>query len=246
MIKKTSLYQLNNNVLNTLVTRLLVAIKAVSFVNNGTTAKIIADVSALNDKLTKSLNTSLKSEHSEILKALDLLRDDAFRAIRDAILACSRRLNETYRLNAQKLLKIFKSHGWSLWKENYQEESAKMNSLLLELRGEEAKAAIAAISLTEWFEELEKSEDDFEDAFQNKASNDLRKEYIAVAKIRPDLIKNTNDLLEQINLDAKYSPKPGNYTELVKTINNILEEASILAKSAKTRKTNDIDEVAGE
>jgi len=48
----------------------------------------------------------------------------------------------------------------------------------------------------------------------------------------------TNELLDRINSDARYSKDPEVYTELINTINNILEESSTLAKSRKTRNEN--------
>ena len=110
-----------------------------------------------------------------------------------------------------------------------------MNSLLLELEKEEAQASLAELNLTEWFQELKKAQADFEMAFQNKANDDSKKDFVALQTIRPEIIKNANELLEQINSNAKYNDEPEVYTELVKTINNILEETSTLAKSRKTR-----------
>jgi len=238
MIKKISFSGLKNNELNTLVNRIIKAIKPLPKVNAGVVAKIFALLIELNKQLTKTLNTSFKTEHSDILKLLDGKRDDAFRALRDALLASSRRLNDTYRLHAQVLLRIFRIHGWSLWTDNYQEESSKLNSLMLELEKDEAKAALAVLNLTEWFQELKKAQVDFEVAFQNKANDDFRSDFVAIQSIRPELIKNVNDLLDRINSDSKYSDEAEVYTELVSTLNNILEESSVVAKSRKTRSGN--------
>ena len=157
MIKKISFSGLKNNELNTLIKRIIKAIKPANKVNVGVAAKIFALLIEINAQLTKSLNTSFKTEHANILKSLDLVRDDAFRAIRDALLASSRRVNDTYRLHAHMLLKLFRAHGWSLWTDNYQEESSKLNSLILELELEEAQASLAALNLQKWFQKLKKA-----------------------------------------------------------------------------------------
>lgn len=235
MIKKVSLHRLNNNELNTLVSRIIMAINAANFINVGIVARIFALVVKFNGQFIKSLNTSFQSEHAEILRNLDELRDDAFRAIRDALLACSRRLNDNFRLHAQKLIKLFKTHGWALWRENYQSESSKMSSLIGELKGAGAQASLTELGLNDWLNELIKAQDDFEKAFQDKASDDIKKDFIALKEIRPELIKNTYELLDRINLDAKYGDDTEAIKPLIKTLNNIIDETTSLAKSRITR-----------
>ncbi len=48
--------------------------------------------------------------------------------------------------------------------------------------------------------------------------------------------------MRAFNSDAKYSDKTEVYTELLKTLNNILDETSMLAKSRKTRGENKDEE----
>ena len=238
MIKRKPFYKLNNEELNTLVSRILKAIAPIESFKTGVIARIIALVIGLNQQLTKSLNAGMKSEYSGLLKSLDTLRDNAFKAIRDSILGASNRLNETFQLHAKKLKEIFKRHGWSLWRENYQAETSKLNSLFGDLDEEGAGASLAKIGLVDWYNELKDAQANFEDAFQNKASGDLRKLYVTMQEIRPDLIKITNELLDQIDSLAKYGDNPEEYTELVSTINSILSETALLAKTRNTRKSN--------
>ena len=242
MIKKTSLHKLNNNELNTLAKRLITAIQANASINIGVVAKILAMVITLNKQLTKSLNTSFKSAHAKILKTLDTKRDDAFRALRDYLLACSRRLNDVFRQHATKLITTIKIHGWSLWNENYQEESSKMDSLITDFEKEEAQASLTTLVMLEWFEEMKTAQAEFENAFQDKASDDIKKDFVAIKQIRPKLISNISALINRIDENIKYSENPEEHAGWLKTLNNIIEETAVVAKSRQTRNSNDDDE----
>ena len=125
-----------------------------------------------------------------------------------------------------------------MWRENYQAETSKLNSLFNDLDEEEGSVSLEVIGLTDWYGELKQAQANFEDAFQNKASNDLRKEYVTMQKICPDLIKKTNELLDQIDSFAKYDDTPEEYIELIQTLNSILDETALLAKKRITRNSN--------
>ncbi len=242
MIKKTSLHQLNNDELNTLVKRLIALVQSFSEINIGIIAKILLLITKLNTQLTTSLNTSFKGEHSELLKKLDNKRDNAYRALRDFILACTRRLNDSCRMHAAKLITVIRTHGWSLWDENYQEESSKLNSLIADFEQTDKQTALSELRMTDWYTEMKGAQSEFEQAFLEKANDKTRENYITLAEIRPKLINTVNDLLERIDSDFEYSDTPELYTDLIFALNNTLEETSKLAKARITRQENEANE----
>lgn len=98
------------------------------------------------------------------------------------------------------------------------------------------KAALEAMGMIDWFAELKTAQDEFEQAFQNKASDSDKKDYKTLNETVPELIKHTNKLLNRIDSDAEFSDTPEQYTQLISTLNNILDEAAVVAKARQTRK----------
>ncbi len=245
MVKKISLSKLTHNELITLCSRILIAIEASVKINTGIVATILALVKQGYEKFVPIINRSLKTVHAEILKAKDKIRDDAFRALRDAVLANSRRLNDASRLHAKLLLEIFIRNGWDLYADNYQDESAELNHLFTELDRKDAQEALTSLGLIDWYLELKAAQIDFEDAFQSKANDTGKEDFVAIGKIRPDLVNNLYDLLERINSDSKYANVNGDYKEILNTINNIISETATLAKSRITRGTGEEVQTVG-
>ncbi len=238
MLKRIAFYLLNNNELNTFAKRVVTLFKKHTKINVGIIAKIILAIETANGKLTNTLNTSFKTEHKPILKKLDKLRDRAFRGLRDAINACTFRLNENYNLHSEKLKAIFETHGWTLYDDPYAVESSKLESLIKDLETEELQASLTELNLLEWFNELKMAQTDFENAFQNKANDETKKDFIATTEIRPGLIENLDELLKQIKLEAKYGETFEDYVELINSLNIIIEESCSPARARKTRKEN--------
>lgn len=238
MLKRIAFYLLNNNELNTFAKRVITLIKKHVKINVGTIAKIIILLEAANEKLTNSLNTSFKTEHKNILKKLDKLRDNAFRALRDVIEGCARRLNDDFNLHANKLKAIFETHGWTLYDDPYAVESSKLNSLIKDLETADSQASLQILGYIAWFNELKEAQLNFEDAFQNKANDDSKKDFVASTEVRPNIIENLDELLVQVKTEAKYSETPENYKELVDSLNVIIEESVNPARARKTRNDN--------
>ncbi|MCP4178684.1 MAG: hypothetical protein GY756_13045 [bacterium] len=243
MIKRIGLGNLTHDELSTFSTRIIKAVKETASVNIGIINKILLILITFCNDFIKALNKTNKSEHTKILKSLDKIRDDAFRALRDAIYACTWRLNESYRMHAKKLYEIIRLHGLTLYKENYQVQSAKSNSLIKDFDTPECQASLAALQLAEWYEEMKQSHGEFETAFYNKAYEKNREEFVALLEVRNNLTKNITELLNRIDSDAKYSDEAANYIDLVNTINNIVTETSTLSKSRRTRKENTEEEI---
>ncbi len=243
MIKRIAFYLLNNNELNTFAKRVVTLIKKHAKINVGTIAKIIILLETANEKLTNTLNTSFKTEHKDILKKLDKLRDNAFRALRDVIEGCTRRLNEDFNLHANKLKAIFETHGWTLYDDPYAVESSKLNSLIKDLETADSQASLQSLGYLDWFNELKGAQSNFEEAFQNKANDDSKKDFVATAEIRPEIIENLDELLRHIKTEAKHSENPEDYTEITNSINTIIEESFNPARARKTRRGNSGEEI---
>jgi len=239
MIKKISFSKLTHNELLTLSSRIISAVEAVAAINTGVLATIMALLKAAYNKFLPLVNRSRKGAYKELLKEKDTNRDDAFRALRDVILGFSRRLNDAYRKSARLLLEIFTRNGWTMYQDGYQEESAELTKLINELEGKEAADAINSLQMMELFNELKTAQQDFEDAFQNKASDASREEYAAMSEIRLELIKNLSDLLDRIGSDAQYAPNASEYAALITTLNNIIAETATVLKARLTRSSND-------
>ena len=239
MLKKIAYSKLTHNELLTLSSRIISAVEAVAAINTGVLATILSLLKAAYNKLVPLVNRDRKSGYKDLLKEKDTNRDDAFRALRDVILGFSRRLNEAYRKSARFLLEIFTRNGWTIYQDGYQDESAELNQLITELNGKEALKAINALQLADMFNELKAAQIDFEDTFQNKASDASKEEYAFIAGTRQELIKNLSDLLERIGSDAQYAPNASEFSALIATFNAIIAETATILKSRITRDNNE-------
>jgi hypothetical protein len=235
MIKKTSLRKLSHNELITLCLRIITAIEAVVAINTGVVAKALELLKGWYHKFVPVVNRSLKNELVELLKEKDNIRDDAFRTIRDVILGYSRCLNPVKKQMAVKLLKIFERHGWTLYLDGYQDESAELNLLISELEMPENLNAITTLNISDLFEDVKSSQKDFEDAFYNKANAAVKEDYSIITATRPQLITSLNNLLERIDSDSKFAEDAKTYKDLTNTINSILSETATIVKSRTTR-----------
>ncbi len=238
MIKRIAFSRLTHNELLTLSNRIVLALEAAPGINTGVLATILALLKTAYEKFLRLVNRNKKSSYSDLLKEKDTNRDDAFRALRDVILGFSRRLNDAYRKSARFLLEIFTRNGWTIYQDGYQDESAELNQLISELEGKDAADAIAALQLIEMFNELKTSQQDFEDAYQNKASDESKEEHAVMGDVRQELIESLSGLLERIDSDAKYAPNADEYTVLIATLNNIITETGTILKARITRGSN--------
>ncbi len=238
MIKRISYSILTHNELSALSTQIIKVMEKAEKINSVTLNNILIKLIRSAGEFLKILNRNKKNKHSKIIKQRDKNRDDAFRALRDSITGASRRLNETYRQNAKMLLEIIKLHGNTLYRENKQVESAKLNSLIKDYDTPDAQDALASIQLTEYYTELKQSQRDFETAFYNKANDKSKVESTVIAKKRNELIKCIKALLTRIESDSEFGENSENYTDTINTLNNILSETFTLAKSRRKRKDN--------
>ncbi len=238
MIKRIAFSRLTHNELLTLSSRIIAAIEAVASVNTGILATILGLLKTAYNKFLPLVNRNRKSSYRELLKEKDTNRDDAFRALRDVTLGYSRRLNDTFRISARRLLEIFTRNGWTIYLDGYQEESAELNQLISELEGKEAADAINTLQLADMFNELKTAQKEFEETFQNKASDVSKEEYAVMSEIRQEVIENLSGLLERIDSDAKYAPNADEYTTLIATLNNIITETGTVLKARITRGNN--------
>jgi hypothetical protein len=235
MIKKISFRKLSHNELITLCLRLITAIEAVATINTGFVAKVLPILIEFNKKFVLAVNRSQKNAFTDILKAKDKRRDDAFRSIRDVVLGYARCLNDIKRTAAKRLLEIFKRNNWTLYIDGYQEESAELNQLISEMENKESQDSIKTLNINDLYDDIKSTQKDFEDAFYSKANETTKEDYAIITEIRPKLMSNLTDLLQRIGSDAKFADDGNGYKELLNTINNILTETDTIAKSRITR-----------
>lgn len=237
MIKGLGIRNLRNSEFAQFMTDALELVK-----RNDPAALLVQDaydaLKAENDQLATLLKPATGSALTEQVEAADDRRDAAVSAINQMVNAATLHYDATLRAHAhtlQRHLDLF--GGASLARENYQSETAGINALLADLTNKpELAAAVAALNLTGWKDEL---------AIANKAFNDLylnRTEEagaVSVAKVR-DLRTAMTPLYYQLrDLLASYhtiqrGAEP--YGTVVKQLNALIEQYSALLAARRTTK----------
>jgi len=240
MIKKISFSKLNHDELQTFCSKTIQTVESVTEINTGVVATILSELKVSYNEYSTLVKPERKKGFKDLLKEKHLLRIDAFRALQDVVLGFSQRLQEVHRTSARFLLEIFTRRGWTIYEDVDPDESLEINQLIKELDGNEAMNSITLLQLMDMVNDLKTSHLDFEDTFNNKASNSSKQKFIAMVRIRPVLIKQLSDLLERINSDVKYAENSAEYSLLINKLNDII---SATAKALKARITlNDVGE----
>lgn len=175
------------------------------------------------------------SEYTELVDNSESARDEALIAYRTYLEACSHRSDDNIRLAANKLLAIYRSHGWSFHSFGTKAESNRINSMNDELTTITDNAtALQTISATEWWNEVITKNGQYHtnlmtrqqqmagvpDTISAEAYTQMRSSYYQLVQV----VEAISIMTPDVKID-----------EWMKTVNQFADSYLTVARSRKTR-----------
>jgi hypothetical protein len=177
----------------------------------------------------KEMETSIAQDQGKA-KTADLVDADSER---DALIASLKLFlrahmkwkREKLSKDASILYKIIKKHGLSMARENYEEESALLDSLLAELAKPENVQILEKLNLSELIADLNAAEDYFKNLYLEAIKIEATKEaYIAATVLKKELLVLQKQMVDYLNAmqqanPEKYAAVSNKIAELIKIMN---------------------------
>jgi len=233
MIKSINYSILNSDQLYTLVQRLLNLYNGISEPDEAL-VPFVAKTKQRFNAFSKAFEVNHKDPFTPIKAQKDSERDEAFVAFRNFIEACSHRRNPDVAQMAEKILAIINRYGWSLWRNGYKTETARIDNLVMELEENHAEI-LATINAKEWLDELEAANADFKEVAMKsilQAEDDP-----TLTETRVPLESALRSLLSITEL-LNESDTTHEMEKLVKLLNEAITPIMAAARAAQTRRQN--------
>ena len=169
-----------------------------------------------------------KSSQTDLLNEADSYRDRIFRGLCDTNRAALNHFIPEKAEAARKLNIVFDTYG-NITVEAYDEETAKINSLIKELRENHANE-INLLALTEWVDELENANNKFVDIKNERYTEESSKTSLRMKKVRTEIDAQYKEMANRINAQILLNGDT-NYIDFVTALNQRIENVKlVLAK----------------
>ncbi len=198
--------------------------------------KCMAPLRKSNGKLTGILNSSSANPYTIPLQKVLALRNSILSGGRDMIKAYKNWVFDTEKREAaEKLSKVFKRHAKKLYRHNYQKQSSVVHSLIKELKSEEMQILLNVLTMLGWFDELIKSQDQFDKTFSLKAAYANGKESLVKRDAQITVNEDLEILINYINTMIAINSEDEVWIEIYNNINGIVKQ---ITKRARIRRSN--------
>ena len=197
-------------------------------------------VSTLDQKYELAIevaNRTRSSQYTVLLKDKDHRRDDSFLALRKYLEACMHRKDATIALNADKLLRIFRSHGWSLQSKGRAEQSAKMVSLIKELNLAENTALITSLTATDWYQDMVDDQAAYLQLQEDRTLEEASQTDYDTLEVYKELRISCEQIIEGIEVLNRMMPDP-KYDAMENFINDCTQRYLTAVKARITKSEN--------
>ena len=195
---------------------------------------VLAQLDAHLALAIQAIGSTTKQALTKMVRTADSKRDNSFRSLRDHVEAGLRRENEAYRLACEALWSEFEKNGTKLHSLSYDEQTAGVNSLLVDLSKPGNLAHLATIHAVEWKDELDRDNQGFvattkeRSAIRSEDDTPTDKSALMALRISVELLVNVlNSLYALNNLEG--------IRGAVIEINQYIREASTAARLGGTQ-----------
>lgn len=176
------------------------------------------------NEMENAIATSRKKQLTEQLAAADDKRDNGFNAIKLFTEGYIKWDIEAYTPYAIKVWDVIKRHGIALDKESYEEQSALMESLFIDLEKPELTEAITVLKQEELVAYTKQSHADFAALYQQSLELEAGKEIVTSAtKLKKGTLAKLKSVAEYLNVIV--NAKPDIYgaiqAEMAELVNNV-------------------------
>ena len=186
-----------------------------------------------------------KSSQTDLLAESDDYRDRVFRGLCDTGRAALNHFKPEKAEAARKLNIVFDTYG-NITVEAYNEETAKINSLIKELINNHSND-IDLLALNEWVDELQTANNKFVDIKNERYTEESSKTSLRMKKVRTEIDALYKEIVNRINAQILLNGDT-NYIDFVTALNQRIENVKlVLAKrsasaSSATGKGGEEDE----
>ena len=178
--------------------------------------KEYADYDAVYSKL------SFSGKGKDVAEA-DALRDKAFANLKTFVSGYSSLSYMPHAAEAAEIYQIFKTFGLNIDRMNYADETAQLKKLIEELEKSDNKKKLTALNLTQAFDELKSTQEQFEVIYgkQSEANAGLRllPSASTIRKSLEDALRNYFNLLTAMKAVSGWEMVYADISELVKSLN---------------------------
>ncbi|WP_421919304.1 DUF6261 family protein [Marinifilum sp.] len=189
------------------------------------------------EKAIEVANRARSSQYTELLKERDHRRDESYLAFRNLIEASSHRKDASIVKKAGNVLRTIKSHGWSLQLAGRAEQSAKMASLIKELSSAENTELLAALSATDWYQDMLDDNSAFLQLQEDKTKAEASEEDYDTFEVYKELQVCCEQLFDSIEVLNRIAPNE-KYDQMEAFINDCTKRYQTLAKTRTTKNEN--------
>ncbi|RUT79035.1 DUF6261 family protein [Ancylomarina longa] len=175
----------------------------------------------------------------------DAARDDAFRAFKTYVEACSLRKLDGYNEACELLMECIALHGRNLHRESYAVQTAREKKLILDLETTPTlTAAIATIGANDWFQEMKTTQEEFETMYEHRNDNTAAAPSIKTEDACMALRHSIEMIIRYINVMASLNTNPV-FGTITQEMNQLIAATMVNVKSRQTRLDHQREETIG-
>jgi hypothetical protein len=183
------------------------------------------------------MGKALSSEFTSVLAENDSARDNSFIGLRNYVNSFVHSKDGAKAAAALKLSDMIQSVGNGIYRLGYLDETAKLNSLITNLRTSEATQALETIGAVEWFTALETDQQVFEQAYQSKVDTESAINYPLLKASKAMLINLLRALL--IYIESNVDLDAGKFAPVEQKLNEIITDITAISRARLTRAANE-------
>lgn len=189
------------------------------------------DLHALVATLASYYKPELGSEITAELQELDAKRDSALHGIELQVKSYTYHYNDSIRLAANLLSKVFDHYGSGITRLNYQAETSTINSMIEKWESDQKYVdAITALNLRDWKTELKNINTNFNQRYLARIEENADNPEATAIELRVGITASYRNLMNYLQAYATLSTG-GEYDKVIKLINELVDEYNKLIKS---------------
>lgn len=190
-------------------------------------------LSANNKELKVALNKERKSVFTPLLRAVDGKRDHWFRCLVGHVHADLIRPVVDISEAAKRIYQIIENHGLQLYAGSYEEESAQLESLFVDLDKAPQQKDLGKLGAVDVYEGLKQAQDDFNETYVERINSVSENERIIAASYIQKTVKHDLELVIRY-IDVMVSAEEASFEKLALAIDELTEKMN---QKIRTRST---------
>ncbi|WP_321516473.1 DUF6261 family protein [Marinifilum fragile] len=176
------------------------------------------------------------SEITKLLEEDDARRDKAINGIQAVVEGFCNHFDNEYVMAATVLLNSLNKYGSRISKQNYQGETAILDSILQEWKSESVLInALSKLSLTAWADELEAANAKFNTDYLDRVKEDAEQSDVKIIDIRNQMIESYRVLTTRIEAFATISDDE-TYATIINQVNSVIPKYNAVVDARKPKK----------